>query len=117
VRTYEKLDDAIAYVNEHPRPLALYYFGHDNRSIERVLSETISGGVSINETMMHVVQDDLPFGGVGPSGMGHYHAREGFETFSKKKAVFRQARLNTTGLLRPPFGKMVDRLLAVLIGR
>jgi coniferyl-aldehyde dehydrogenase len=117
VRTYDKLDDAIAYVNEHPRPLALYYFGHDGRSIDRVLSETISGGVTINETMLHVAQDDLPFGGVGPSGMGHYHAREGFETFSKKKPIFRQARINTTGLLRPPYGKMVDRLLSVLIGR
>jgi coniferyl-aldehyde dehydrogenase len=117
VRTYEKLDDAIAYVNAHPRPLALYYFGHDGRSIDRVLSQTISGGVTINETMLHVVQDDLPFGGVGPSGMGHYHAREGFETFSKKKPVFRQARINTTGFLRPPYGKMVDRLLSVLVGR
>jgi len=117
VRTYEKLDEAIAYVNEHPRPLALYYFSHDGRSIDRVLSETISGGVTINETMLHVAQDDLPFGGVGPSGMGHYHAREGFDTLSKKKPIFRQARLNTTGLLRPPYGKLVDRLLAVLIGR
>jgi len=117
VRTYEKLDDAIAYVNEHPRPLALYYFSHDARSIDRVLSETISGGVTINETMLHVAQDDLPFGGVGPSGMGHYHAREGFDAMSKKKPVFRQARLNTTGLMRPPYGKMLDRLLAVLLGR
>jgi len=117
MRTYEKLDDAIAYVSEHPRPLALYYFSHDGRTIDRVLSETVSGGVSINETMLHVAQDDLPFGGVGPSGMGYYHAREGFETFSKKKGVFRQARLNTTGLLRPPYGKVADGLLAVLIGR
>jgi coniferyl-aldehyde dehydrogenase len=117
VRTYEQLDQAIAYVNDHPRPLALYYFGHDSGSIDRVLAETISGGVTINATMLHVAQDDLPFGGVGASGMGQYHAREGFDTFSKKKPVFRQARLNTTGLLHPPYGKMVDRLLAVLIGR
>jgi coniferyl-aldehyde dehydrogenase len=117
VRTYEKLDDAIAYVNEHARPLALYYFSHDSRSIDRVLAETVSGGVTINETMLHVAQDDLPFGGVGPSGMGHYHAREGFDAFSKKKPIFRQARLNTWGLMRPPYGKMIDRLLAVFIGR
>jgi len=117
VRTYEKLDEAIAYVNEHPRPLALYYFRHDSRSIDRVLSETVSGGVTINETMLHAVQDDLPFGGVGWSGMGQYHGHEGFETFSKKKPIFRQARLNTRGLLLPPYGKMLDRLLAVLIGR
>jgi coniferyl-aldehyde dehydrogenase len=117
VRTYAKLDEAIAYVNEHPRPLALYCFSNDGRTIDRVLSETIAGGVTINETMLHVAQEDLPFGGVGPSGMGHYHAREGFEALSKKKPIFRQARLNTTGLLRPPYGKVADRLLKVLIGR
>jgi acyl-CoA reductase-like NAD-dependent aldehyde dehydrogenase len=116
VRTYEKLDEAIEYINDRPRPLALYYFSHDTSSTDRVLSQTVSGGVSLNETMLHVTQDDLPFGGVGPSGMGHYHAREGFEAFTKKKAVFRQARLNTTGLLRPPYGKTVDRLLKLLIG-
>jgi acyl-CoA reductase-like NAD-dependent aldehyde dehydrogenase len=116
VRTYEKIDEAIDYINDHPRPLALYYFSYDSASTERVLTQTISGGVTINETMLHITQDDLPFGGVGPSGMGHYHAREGFDTFTKKKAVFRQARLNTTGLLRPPYGKTVDRLLKLLIG-
>jgi acyl-CoA reductase-like NAD-dependent aldehyde dehydrogenase len=117
VMTYQKLDEAIAYVNEHPRPLALYYFGHDREAIDRVLAETTSGGVTVNETMLHVVQDDMPFGGVGPSGMGHYHAKEGFDAFSKKKAVFRQSRINTTGLLRPPYGKTVDRLLRFLIGK
>ncbi len=75
------------------------------------------GGVSINETLMHFVQEDLPFGGVGASGMGHYHAREGFLTLSKAKAVFRQSRINTTGFLRPPYGKLADRLLRVLIGK
>ena len=97
--------------------LALYCFSNDGRTIDRVLSETIAGGVTINETMLHVAQEDLPFGGVGPSGMGHYHSREGFEALSKKKPIFRQARLNTTGLLRPPYGKMADRLMKVLIGR
>jgi hypothetical protein len=66
--------------------------------------------------MLHVAQDDLPFGGVGPSGMGAYHAKEGFDAFTKKKPVFRQARLNTTGLMRPPYGKTVDRLLKFLLG-
>jgi coniferyl-aldehyde dehydrogenase len=117
VRTYEKQDDALAYVNGRPRPLALYYFGSERASIDRILSQTISGGVTINDTMLHVAQDDLPFGGVGASGMGQYQAQEGFETFSKKKAVFRQARLNTTGLLRPPYGKTADRLLAFLLGK
>jgi coniferyl-aldehyde dehydrogenase len=116
VVTYQSLEEAIGYVNDHPRPLALYLFSNERDTIERVLGNTISGGVTVNETMLHVAQDDLPFGGVGPSGMGAYHAREGFDAFTKKKPVFRQARLNTTGLLRPPYGKTVDRLLKLLIG-
>jgi acyl-CoA reductase-like NAD-dependent aldehyde dehydrogenase len=116
VRAYKTIDDAIGYVNDHPRPLALYLFSHDKTTTDRVLAETISGGVTVNETMLHVAQDDLPFGGVGPSGMGHYHAHEGFLTFTKMKPVFRQARLNTTGLLRPPYGKTVDALLKFLVG-
>jgi coniferyl-aldehyde dehydrogenase len=116
VRTYKTLDDALGYVNDHPRPLALYLFSHDRVTTDRVLAETISGGVTVNETMLHVAQDDLPFGGVGPSGMGHYHAREGFLAFTKQKPVFRQSRINTTGLLRPPYGKTVDALLKFLVG-
>ena len=117
VKGYEKLDDAIDYVNEHPRPLALYYFGHGQERIDRVLEETISGGVCVNETMLHVAQDDLPFGGVGPSGMGHYHAREGFEALTKKKPVFYQSRINAMGMLRPPYGKTLDVLLKFLVGK
>jgi len=105
ILTYTTLDEALAYVS------------HNREGIDRVLSETTSGGVSVNETMLHIAQDDLPFGGVGPSGMGHYHARDGFDAFSKKKAVFRQSRINTTGLLRPPYGKMADRVIAMLLGR
>ena len=116
VVTYQTLDEAIDYVNEHPRPLALYFFSHDKQATDRVLNETISGGVTVNETMLHVAQDDLPFGGIGPSGMGAYHAHEGFESFSKKKPVFRQSRVNTTGLLRPPYGKLIDRMLKLLVG-
>ena len=116
VVTYQTLDDAIAYVNDRPRPLALYFFSHDKAATDRILTDTMSGGVTVNETLLHVAQDDLPFGGVGPSGMGHYHAREGFDSFTKKKPVFRQARVNTTGLLRPPYGKTIDRLLKFLIG-
>jgi acyl-CoA reductase-like NAD-dependent aldehyde dehydrogenase len=116
VVTYESLDEAIGYVNDRPRPLALYFFSNDRDATERVLNETISGGVTINETVLHVAQDDLPFGGIGPSGMGAYHAREGFDSFTKMKPVFRQARFNTTGLLRPPYGKLVDRMLKFMIG-
>jgi coniferyl-aldehyde dehydrogenase len=114
--TYQSLDEAIDYVNEHPRPLALYFFSHDKQATDRVLNETISGGVTVNETMLHVAQDDLPFGGIGPSGMGAYHAHEGFASFTKMKPVFRQARMNTTGLLRPPYGKLIDRMLKFLVG-
>ncbi len=113
--TYESLDDAIRYVNQHPRPLALYYFGYDQLSLERVLGETIAGGVTVNETILHISQEDLPFGGVGPSGMGHYHGRFGFETFSKAKPVFRQSRLNGLKLFHPPFGKRFEALIRLLL--
>jgi coniferyl-aldehyde dehydrogenase len=112
---YESLDGAIDYVNDRPRPLALYYFDHDDRRIERVLDETISGGVTINETMLHVAQDDLPFGGVGPSGMGHYHAKEGFDSFSKRRAVFYQARINGMSLMAPPYKGTLDKMLKLLL--
>jgi acyl-CoA reductase-like NAD-dependent aldehyde dehydrogenase len=116
IKPYDTLDGAIDYVNDRPRPLALYILGHDDDEIERVLSKTISGGVCVNETMLHVGIDDLPFGGVGPSGMGHYHGREGFDSFSKKKPIFRQASLSGTALLRPPFGRTVEILLKLLVG-
>jgi acyl-CoA reductase-like NAD-dependent aldehyde dehydrogenase len=112
---YASLDEAIAYVNARPRPLALYLFDHDKTRIERVLRQTVAGGVTINDTILHIAQDSLPFGGVGASGMGHYHGREGFDTFSKSKAVFRQSRLNGMGLFAPPYGRLFDTLVRVLL--
>jgi acyl-CoA reductase-like NAD-dependent aldehyde dehydrogenase len=112
---YRSLDDAIEYVNARPRPLALYLFDHDRADIDRVLARTVSGGVTINDTILHIAQDDLPFGGVGPSGMGHYHGREGFETFSKLKPVFFQSRLNGMGLFKPPYGKRFRTLVGLLL--
>ena len=117
IRTYETIDEAIAYVNDHPRPLALYFFDHDQNRIDKVLRETVSGGVCVNETMLHIAQDDLPFGGVGPSGMGHYHAKEGFDTFTKKKPIFYQSRINGTSLLKPPYGPKIDFALKWLLGK
>lgn len=111
---YRSLDEAIAYVNARPRPLALYVFDHDAAAVDRVLAETISGGVTVNETLLHIAQEELPFGGVGPSGMGEYHGRAGFETFSKRKSVFRQSRLNAMKQLRPPYGPRFQRLLKLL---
>ena len=113
--TYDDLDTAIAYVRARPHPLALYYFDRDHDRIQRVLKETLSGGVTINDTILHIAQDSLPFGGVGASGMGSYHGVEGFETFSKKKGVFYQSRLNTVGLFKPPYGKLFQRLVDFLL--
>jgi coniferyl-aldehyde dehydrogenase len=115
ILSYKDLDAAIAYVNQHPRPLALYYFGHDGAARDRVLNETVAGGVTINDTILHIAQEELPFGGVGPSGMGHYHGIEGFRTFSKQKAVFYQSWLNGMSLFNPPYGAMFERLTKFLI--
>jgi len=112
---YDSLDEAIRYVNARPRPLALYYFGNFDDHIQRVLNETVAGGVSINETLMHISQESLPFGGVGPSGMGAYHGRFGFETFSKMKPVFHQSSLNGLHLFKPPFGKRFESLISFLL--
>jgi coniferyl-aldehyde dehydrogenase len=114
---YRTLEDAIAYVNQRPRPLALYFFGPDGPGRRLVTERTTSGGMAINDTMMHVAQDDLPFGGIGPSGMGAYHGREGFKTFSHAKAIFAQSRLNATDAVRPPFGWMSKGVLRLLLRR
>ena len=102
ILSYTHIDEALSYVNAHDRPLALYLFDHDKARIDLVLDQTIAGGVTINDTILHIAQDELPFGGVGPSGMGHYHGREGFLTFSKQKPVFYQSRINGIGLFTPP---------------
>jgi coniferyl-aldehyde dehydrogenase len=104
VKTYDKVDEEIGYVNDHPRPLGLYYFGQDKTEQERVLTSTTSGGVSVNDVVMHVAMEDLPFGGVGPSGMGAYHGIDGFRTFSHAKAVFQQVNKDLTAMMRPPYG-------------
>lgn len=105
VQPYESLKDALDYVNARPRPLALYYFDWNQDNCNYVLNHTHSGCASINDTMTQVGVDDIPFGGVGPSGMGHYHGYEGFLTFSNTKGVFRKGRLNATKNILPPFGR------------
>ncbi len=112
---YRDLDQAIAFVNARPRPLALYYFDTDSSCIDKVLNHTVAGGVTINDTILHIAQDDLPFGGVGPSGMGRYHGFEGFKTFSVQKGVFRQSRISGIGLFKPPYGALFERLIKVLL--
>lgn len=111
VIAYRDLDDAIAYVNERPRPLALYYFGSNSDRQRKVLALTTSGNVTVNNTLMHHAQEDLPFGGVGPSGIGAYHGIEGFKTLSHAKGIFQQGRWNLSGLLRPPFGPLANTIL------
>jgi coniferyl-aldehyde dehydrogenase len=106
VKTYEAVDEAIAYVNAHDRPLGLYYFGDDAAEQEKVLGGTTSGGVTVNDVVFHVAQEDLPFGGVGPSGMGSYHGYDGFKEFSHRKAVYAQLKKDIGPLvqMRPPYG-------------
>lgn len=115
VFTYDRIDDALAIINARDRPLALYLFDNDRQRINHVLDHSVSGGVTINDTILHIAQEDLPFGGVGPSGMGHYHGHEGFLTFSKLKPVFYQSRINGIGLFNPPYGKLFERMLKVLL--
>lgn len=114
VMTYDSIDQAIDYVNAHDRPLGLYYFGNDKAEEEKVLSRTISGGVTVNDVLFHNAMEDLPFGGVGPSGMGNYHGLDGFKTFSHMRAVYRQPGLDIAGMsgFKPPYGKATRATLA-----
>jgi coniferyl-aldehyde dehydrogenase len=111
---YDDVKDAMAFINAQPRPLAMYWFDNDGKRAELVLKNTHAGGVCFNETLMHVAQEDLPFGGVGPSGMGHYHGRWGFDTFSKLTPVFRQSRFNGMKLFLPPYKPRVAKMLRLM---
>ncbi|HEY0898191.1 MAG TPA: coniferyl aldehyde dehydrogenase [Sphingobacteriaceae bacterium] len=115
VVTYKTLQEAIDFVNARPKPLALYYFDNDSGRVDEVLLKTLSGGVTINDCMFHLGQHNLPFGGVGPSGMGHYHGFDGFVTFSKKRAVMVQRNLAGTALFRPPYAERKKALLHILM--
>ena len=113
VMTYQTIDQAIDYVNGHDRPLGLYYFGKDKAEEEKVLTRTISGGVTVNDVLFHNAMEDLPFGGVGPSGMGNYHGHDGFKTFSHPRAVYRQPGMDIAKLsgFKPPYGKQTEATL------
>ena len=121
VKTYKTLDEAIGYVNAHARPLGLYYFGEDAGEKERVLTRTTSGGVTLNDTIMHIAMEELPFGGVGPSGMGSYHGFDGFRQFSHRKAVYSQPTSNFVdkqlAAIRPPYAEGIQKMLAGSIKR
>ncbi|NMP30998.1 coniferyl aldehyde dehydrogenase [Thalassotalea sp. M1531] len=109
--SYETVEQAIDYINDRDRPLALYVCSQDSQFQQRILEHTHAGGVCINDAAMHVAQDDLPFGGVGPSGMGHYHGPEGFKTFSKAKPVFAKGKFNSATMAFPPYGKLIHKLI------
>ena len=115
VLTYRTLDEAIAFINARPRPLALYYFGTQPAMQARVLDRTVSGGVTINGTLLHYAQEDLPFGGVGASGIGAYHGRTGFLAMTHARAIYRQGRCNATTILRPPFSRLTDIVIRFLL--
>lgn len=112
LKTYSKFEDAIAYINARPRPLAAYYFGKDGAEEHRFLTGTTSGGACVNDVMFHMLQKDLPFGGVGPSGMGSYHGIEGFKAFSHAKSVYKQpGKIPVTKLagFMPPYGDASEK--------
>jgi coniferyl-aldehyde dehydrogenase len=108
---YDTLAEALAYINRRERPLALYWFGENRQARDQVLAGTIAGGVSINDTLLHIAQEGLPFGGVGASGQGHYHGEFGFRQFSKEKPVFIQSRFSGGGIIRPPYKPSIERVL------
>ncbi|MEP6832665.1 MAG: coniferyl aldehyde dehydrogenase [Gemmatimonas sp.] len=111
---YDSLQGALRFIAERPRPLAMYYFDRSVKRTRSVLEQSIAGGVTVNDTMLHFAQDALPFGGVGTSGMGSYHGVHGFNTFTKMKGVYHQSRVNGAHLLNPPFGRTIERLLRLL---
>jgi coniferyl-aldehyde dehydrogenase len=119
IKTYKNVKDAVAYINANDKPLGLYYFGTDTGEQEYVLANTQSGGVTINDVVFHVAMEDLPFGGIGPSGMGSYHGFDGFKEFSHARAIYTQLKkdIGPMKALRPPYGKGIKDYLASTIKR
>mgnify|MGYP000100126430 FL=1 len=117
VKTYGHIDEAIEYVNEHDRPLGLYYFGQNADEREKVLTKTISGGVTVNDVIFHVSMEDLPFGGVGPSGMGSYHGVEGFREFSHARSIYTQPKIDVAKLggFKPPYGPATEKAVKTMM--
>ena len=115
VLPYQEPQEVIDYINDRDRPLALYPFSYDKELVQRYINNIMSGGVTVNDALFHVAQHDLPFGGVGPSGMGHYHGYDGFVSCSKMRPVFYQAKVNAMTLMAPPYGKLADRIFKALL--
>ena len=113
--TYRDPQEVIDHVNAHDRPLAFYPFSNNRELVDRYIERIMSGGVTVNDALFHVAQHDMPFGGVGPSGMGHYHGYEGFVTFSKLRPVFYQPGFSALQFLRPPYGRFADKVYNLLV--
>ena len=114
IEAYDTRDEAVARINARPHPLACYYFGNDGARCGKVLEQTMAGGVTVNDTLWHFAHENLPFGGVGASGLGAYHGEASFLTFTHRKPVFTQSRFAASSLLYPPYGKVFERVLALL---
>jgi len=111
---YDRVDDAFAFISARPHPLALYWFDKDDTRTQRAVRELAAGGMTVNDTLLHIAQESLPFGGVGASGMGHYHGRWGFDTFSKLKPVLTQSRFNGMALFLPPYRPLMRSVLKMM---
>ncbi|HAG97006.1 MAG TPA: coniferyl-aldehyde dehydrogenase, partial [Gammaproteobacteria bacterium] len=111
VKAYDNLEQAVQYINDRPRPLALYYFDYNQERADYVMTHTHAGGGCINDTLSHVAVEDIPFGGIGPSGMGHYHGYEGFLTFSKSKGIVQKGKINPAKLLFPPWNRRIHKMV------
>jgi len=115
VMPYDSIDDVITYINEHERPLGLYLFSNDKALQEKVTYNTLSGGMCINDSVFHAAQHDMPFGGIGNSGMGHYHGKEGFVEFSKMRPIFKQAPFTAILQMAPPYGPAFEKMYNMMI--
>ncbi len=117
IKPYSNLDEVIDYVNDHDRPLALYHFTKDAADRDKVMQRTTAGGMTQNDTIMHVAIEELPFGGVGPSGLGSYHGHAGFKTFSHAKSIYRAGAFGGTAMLKPPYGPRLEKMINMMIGK
>jgi coniferyl-aldehyde dehydrogenase len=114
---YKDKSDVVEYINKRDRPLAFYPFTNDKDLQRYYLDHVMSGGVCVNDALLHPAQHDLPFGGIGASGMGHYHGYEGFVTFSKLRPVFYQANFSAMKFLAPPYGKLANKMINIILKR
>ena len=115
IKTYRDIDEVLTYINERDRPLGLYIFTNDRKLEEKILYGTISGGVTVNNCLLHVAQHDMPFGGIGASGMGQYHGYEGFVEFSKMRPVFTNPKVGMLEMLYPPYRKRHSRIINFML--